>query len=101
VLAACARPGASVAAIALARGLNTNLVHRWRRQASRAAEPTVARAVAKALPTAGASEFVALPLPTADPPIRVEISRGSTRVAVHWPLSAAGACAAWLGSWLR
>ena len=29
----CARPGASVAAVALSHGLNANLVHRWRRQA--------------------------------------------------------------------
>ena len=31
-VAACAEPGASVAAVALARGLNTNLVHKWRRK---------------------------------------------------------------------
>jgi len=35
VVVACAEPGASVAAIALARGLNANLVHKWRRQAMR------------------------------------------------------------------
>ena len=31
VLAACAEPGASVAAVAQAQGLNANLVHKWRR----------------------------------------------------------------------
>jgi len=31
VLRACREPGASVAAIALARGVNANLVHRWLR----------------------------------------------------------------------
>jgi transposase len=31
VLAACAEPGASVAAVALAHDLNANLVHKWRR----------------------------------------------------------------------
>jgi transposase len=31
VLAACAEPGASVAAVALAFKLNDNLVHQWRR----------------------------------------------------------------------
>jgi transposase len=31
VLAACAEPGASVAAVAQAHGLNANLVHKWRR----------------------------------------------------------------------
>ena len=31
VLAACAEPGASVAAVAQAHELNANLVHKWRR----------------------------------------------------------------------
>lgn len=31
VLAACDKPGASVAAVAHAHGLNANLVHKWRR----------------------------------------------------------------------
>ncbi|WP_431113283.1 transposase [Variovorax paradoxus] len=31
VLAACAEPGASVAQVALAHGLDANLVHQWRR----------------------------------------------------------------------
>jgi transposase len=32
VLAQCAEPGASVAKVAMAHGLNANLVHKWRRQ---------------------------------------------------------------------
>lgn len=35
VLAQCAEPGASVASVALRRGLNANLVHQWRRLARR------------------------------------------------------------------
>ena len=34
VLRACLEPGASVAGIALARGVNANLVHRWLRLAA-------------------------------------------------------------------
>ena len=101
VVAACAEPGASVAAVALARGLNTNLVHKWRRQAARATDPPTARGVAEALPTPRGAEFLALSLPAAAPQIRVEIRRGATSIAVHWPLSAAGECATWLGTWLR
>ena len=41
VLAACAEPGASVAAVAMAHGLNANLVHKWRRMAERAAGRSV------------------------------------------------------------
>lgn len=101
VLAACAEPGASVAAIALAHRLNTNLVHKWRRQAARAKGVPAVRRTSSVLPSASDAEFVALPLPMASTEIRVEIRRGATNVAVHWPASAAEACAAWLGTWLR
>ena len=100
VVAACAEPGASVAAVALARGLNTNLVHKWRRQAARAMAAVV-REPADTVPAAGGSEFVALPLPSAMAEIRVEIRRGATTVELRWPLSAAVECASWLGTWLR
>ena len=109
VLAACAEPGASVAAVALARGLNTNLVHKWRRQAARAASPaSIPAEPLGAQPPQGA-EFIALPLATstvAAPSapagdIRIELRRGASVVSVHWPLAAAGECAAWLAAWLR
>lgn len=54
VLAACDEPGASVAAVAHAHGLNANLVHKWRRGLD-----------IKSLSSAAgvtATEFVALPL---------------------------------------
>ena len=101
VVAACAEPGASVAAVALARGLNTNLVHKWRRQATRSSGHTVTPRRDETAAVPSASGFVALPLPAAAAEIRVEIRRGATSVAVHWPLSAASECAAWLGTWLR
>jgi transposase len=41
VLAACQEPGASVAAVAQAHGLNANLVHKWRRQGARRLASTV------------------------------------------------------------
>lgn len=54
VLAACDEPGASVAAVAHAHGLNANLVHKWRRSLD----------IKSLSPPAGvtASEFVTLPL---------------------------------------
>lgn len=103
VVAACAEPGASVAAIALARGLNTNLVHKWRRQATRASSRAVTPRKDDGVPAPLGPGFVALPLPSPGPmpEIRIEIRRGAASVAVHWPLSAAEACATWLGTWLR
>jgi len=108
VLAACAEPGASVAAVALSFGLNDNLVHQWRR--GRGASPAES-AASVAEPASG---FVALSLPApppspaparaAAPPaetIRIELKRGALGVSVMWPVSAATDCAAWLRELLR
>ena len=98
VLAACNEPGASVAAIAMVHGLNTNLVHKWRRNAARGvALPPSASAV---------DEFIAIPLTTPPvsptmPDIRIQLRRGPTTVTVNWPMAGAGECAAWLREWLR
>lgn len=104
VVAACKEPGSSVAAIALAHGLNTNLVHGWLRRApacASAASPTVV------------GEFVALSLPAAQSPqppseaavslpdIRIELQRGPTTIAVSWPMAAASECGEWLRQWLK
>ena len=110
VLAACAEPGASVAAVALSFGLNDNLVHQWRR--GRGASPL--RAATSTTVAKPAPEFVALSLPappaapapsrTADAPaetIRLELKRGALGVSVIWPVSAATDCAGWLRELLR
>jgi transposase len=97
ILEACARPGASVARIALENGLNANLVHNWRRKAARAS-------VAKSLVPAG--EFVAVPIvpaiepaPAAD--IRISIRRCGTTLDIQWPVADARSCAQWLGEVLK
>jgi transposase len=91
VLAECAQPGASVAGVALAHGINANVVHKWRRQA------------AGELQTAPRPSFVPLALPasptTAD--IRIELQHGATRMAVTWPATAAAECAAWMRELLK
>jgi len=91
VVAACAEPGASVAQVAMANGLNANLVHKWRR----GAEP--------ATPAAAFIELkmphVASPAPTPD--IRIEVRRGSTTVSINWPSGCAAECAVWLRELLR
>ena len=97
VLAACAEPGASVAAVALAHGLNANLVHKWRRGKD-------CGLALRASTTTTVGEFIALPLPKLAAPacdIRIELRRGPTAVTVSWPVAAAGECAVWLGQWLK
>lgn len=103
VLAECAQPGASVARIAMAHGLNANLVHKWRRAGAAAdLAPTTVMSPVKN----NADEFVALslaqpsmPQPAGD--IRIELRRGATLMNISWPSQAGGECARWLRDWLR
>lgn len=97
VLAECGAPGASVAKVALAHGLNANLVHKWRRLSGHApAQATKQHAV---------STFIPVPLPVmpAQPggDIRIELRRGALAVNVTWPLNSSAECAAWLRELLR
>jgi transposase len=95
---ACEQPGVSMAAVALAHGINANLLRRWvlRHRAADTAAPAMTSRIAPA--------FVALALPaptTMAADIRIEIKRGATSVNVVWPASAAEGCAAWLRELLR
>jgi transposase len=98
VLAECREPGTSVAKVAMAHGINTNVVHRWRQ---------LAREGGKAEPLGGTGEFIALPLVAAAAPattpadIRVELRRGALTMNVTWPTSAAVDFAAWTRELLR
>jgi transposase len=96
VLDACQQPGASVAAIALAHGLNANLVHKWRRNVAQTP------ATVSLSPVDG---FVPLPMESAAPPpdadIRIELRRGAVTMNVSWPMGAASECAHWLRELLR
>ena len=98
VVMACQQPGASVAGVALAHGLNANLVRRWLQHEHKAPG---------ALSVVGASSgaFVEVPIPRASAPtsepIRLELRRGASSVSLQWPASAAAECGAWLREWLR
>lgn len=107
VVAACRRPGVSIAAVALEHRLNANLLRRWVVAAERtpAVGPLVTRNVAPAgaMPTNTAFvpvELQSAPVVTAQE-IVIELRRGPTVVKVSWPLAAAAACSAWLGELLR
>ena len=96
VVAACDEPGASVAKVAMAHGINANVVHRWRQLAREG----------KAGP-AKTGEFIALPLVTApetapaSADIRVELRRGPVTMSISWPSSAAADFAVWARELLR
>jgi transposase len=91
VLSECAAPGASVAQVALAHGLNANLVHKWRRQAV-GDKPSVR--------TPEMTTFI--PVATAVVgDLRIELRRGALTVNVTWPLAASAQCAGWLRELLK
>ena len=119
VLAECQQPGASVAAIALAHGLNVNLLRKWLvgrgiQHTGLAAPRAVRRMAAGADETSARSlQFIPVEIASApvaatatatapeqaEPPvaeIHVELTRGATQLAVRWPSAQAAACAAWL-----
>ena len=114
VLAECQQPGASVAAVALAHGLNINLVRKWLvgqgiKRTGLPAPRTVSRTQPGSVEMAAASlQFIPVELapltpasekatgpdaPAAD--IHIEVIRGGTRLSVRWPSAQAASCAAW------
>ena len=97
VLTECDALGASVAKVAMAHGINANVVHRWR-QLARGAQATVAKP----------SEFVPVAIAASTPlsvqscrDIEVELRRGAMTMKVIWPSSAAADFAAWTRELLR
>jgi transposase-like protein len=99
-VAACLQPGVSLAAVALSRGLNANLLRRWVVEAERAGAPPVGRASTS---VEARSSFVPVGLspPMTEPVVRMELRCGSGTVIVQWPVSSAAECAAVLRELMR
>jgi transposase len=105
VVRACQQPGVSMAAVALANGLNATMLRRWVVLAEQGAGEarSSSTAMARVEPR---HAFVEVALPPAAAPdgpseIRIEVQRGALRVAVSWPTGQAAQCAAWLRELLR
>jgi transposase len=92
---ACQQPGVSIAAVALARGLNASMLHRWVKKAERSGRPIAIQATAPSMTIESGESFVpvALPQNPAEGPIRIEVRRRGGTVSVEWPASAAHECA--------
>lgn len=104
LLAACSAPGASIAAVASAHGMNANVLHRWLKESTqsrqRIGSGAGTGATAVDLTGQSAPSFIALPLLTkpAEPverEIKVEVRKGGLVMTVTWPMSAAGEFAGW------
>jgi hypothetical protein len=103
-VAACRKPGVSMAALALERSMNANVLRRWVVEAERT-DAAIAPAVRSLSPPPPAKDgFIAIPIPPKacdGPPILLEIRRGALTVSVQWPASAMRDCALWLQEVLK
>jgi transposase len=107
VVSACRQPGVSIAAVALANGLNANLLRRWvvTEEQTPPLRPMAIANAALPRPTAENRTFIPIELErsalTTSQAITIELRRGATVVKVDWPLAAAAECAGWLREPLR
>ena len=95
ILAECAVPGASVAKVAMAHGINANIVHGWRKLAREAGAVTVSQ---QFVPVAVAP---VVPREADERVIEVELRRGGIAVKLSWPMSASMDLSVWMRELLR
>ena len=109
VIAACLQPGVSIAAVALANGLNANFLRSWvkaHRDQQRSdivigVERDPGGVPAKRPAPSLVPVRVQTPSDAPSRTIEVEIRRQQTVVAIRWPASEATACGQWLRDLLR
>lgn len=97
-VSACRGPGVSLAAVALERQINANLLRRWVKESGKTM--ALAKVPERAL-VVGTPTFVPVAISAPKPmvaegPIRLQVRRRSLRVTIEWPASAAECCALWL-----
>ena len=112
IIHACHQPGASIAAIAQANDINTNVLHRWLREHDRegrhAAPAFLPVTVVDALGGTDTDVIDSAPVSPSFPDeavappeeIQIECVRGNSKVTIRWPASAASDCGAWIRDWL-
>ena len=109
VIAACLQPGVSIAAVALANGLNANFLRSWVKAHRDQQRSDIAIGVERdpggvpAKRSAPTLVPVRVQAPSDEPSrtIEIEVRRQQTVVAIRWPASEATACVQWLRDLLR
>jgi transposase len=95
--------GDVVAAAAMARSINANLLRRWITEAEGEGDETGQGTQKAVSPPTDA--FIALSAPTRPQPsppiIQIEVRRGSLTVIVQWPTCALHECTVWLREVLK
>ena len=88
VLAACAEPDASIAAVAQRFNINANLIHKWRRPTKTVRSPENGDFVKVALPRPAGS--------TSPQALKLELTCAHGPVVIHWPMDQLNALTDWL-----
>jgi transposase len=99
---ACQQPGVSVATVALSRGVNANLLHRWITEAGRSKAPIAIQPTVALEETTG---FLPIALPSGEVTtggmIWIEVRSKGRNVSIKWPAAAAHDCAMLLRELLK
>lgn len=104
---ACLQPGVSMASIALANGLNANLLRRWVTERHEEVAGSVTLPDQRLLEIAEQSTpglvpiTVAMPEPVPSGEIKIEIHRSQALISITWPVAQSTSCADWLRDLLR
>ncbi len=96
-LVALCQPGVSISGVALAHGVNANLLRRWIKQYPACMPSKSVTVPAKLVP-------VQVSLPTEVPAhdaIEISIQKGRARVSIRWPGNQAHACGQWLADLIK
>lgn len=99
---ACQGPGVSIASVALANGMNANLLRRWvtDRERTQALQSMMTQSPVQTM--AGQFVPVALSKPDNEPePIRIEIRKASVSIAMSLPAALVKESGALLREWLK
>lgn len=110
VVASCQQRGVSVAAVARAHDLHPNLLRKWVQEHERFGSHEPVPVPVPAIRRDVAAQFIALQLPEPEVPgagaeaiqdIAIELERNGLKASIHWPVSQAQQCAAWLREVMR
>lgn len=91
------RPGVSTAAVALAHGVNANLLRRWIRLYSGALPVQQVSAP----PRLVAVQVEAPADAPVDDVIEIAIQKNNTRINIRWPGNRSDTCGQWLEEWIK
>lgn len=103
LVAACLQPGISIAAVALANGLNANLLRRWVKEHRDEQHKESDGRLESVMPLPPTLVPVTLSSAEAElsGDIKIEIHRQQAVFEITWPVSQAAICAQWLREVLR